>query len=295
MRLKSNNIGAQVSPMLAENVTRALFCGITNPEKRVAVYTAFSDESGAGNTKGTYLLGGYVGESIGTWGYFSRAWQERVLNSRPPIPYLHMRQLRNPAWQRDHGLKPWEASARIDTGVDVLFSAGGISAVFSRLIQSEMEESLCARLRSAGIKPGSGLKHPDYICFIGYAYHVLLEVHERYPDADKVDFVVSRNGQITNHIKSFHEELQISLSVLNPKLERLVGRLIPDDPETSNPLQAADLLSWHILRFEEDGAPTRNLVRLCKGNGGFRPHHWDAIDHAGHADAIINRLNQKTG
>ena len=48
-----------------------------------------------------------------------------------------------------------------------------------------------------------GLNEPDYSCFLGYAFHVLDEVDKRFPDADQVDFVVSRKGKITDHIKAF--------------------------------------------------------------------------------------------
>lgn len=214
----------------------------------MAVFTAFSDESGAQDPVGPFLVGGYVAD-VDTWPWLASAWQDRVLNSRPSIPYLHMIEIRRKRWQSEHGLTWLQAEEKVSTAISVIASTGGMSAIHSEISRGDLADALQAR----GIKRQIGIDEPDYQCFIGYAYHVLREVRYRYPEAERVDFVVSRKGKITDHIKEFHEELKELVKQHNPELGTLVGRLIPDDMDGSPPLQAADVLCWHVRRLYETG------------------------------------------
>jgi hypothetical protein len=54
----------------------------------VAVYVAFSDEASVRNTEGEFFVAGYVASEL-EWPWVARAWQERVLDGPPRIPYLH--------------------------------------------------------------------------------------------------------------------------------------------------------------------------------------------------------------
>ena len=266
----------QVTPELAADLVAALFCGVCNPEDRLAVFTAFSDESGSGDRRGTFLMGGYVANSTAIWPYFTRAWQQNVLNALPPIPYLHMTELRRKHFKRKYRLSDLQAEDKVRMAVQTIY-ATGLCPVFSAVNRGNLEDILRAQLRARGIKPGYSFKHPDYLCFLSYAYCLLDEVSIRYPEVEKVDFVVSRSGKITDHIRSFHERLRESVAENHPRLTNLVGRLIPDDMETSPPLQAADVFCWHMQHFEETGAQSRNLSRLYWGNGApVRRQRWTA-------------------
>src|ERR1700686_3067758 len=90
-------------PQLAEALIRSLFCGFRPGEKRMAVFVAYSDESGSGDARGQFLVGGYVA-SEQDWPYVAGAWQERVLDGPPRIPYLHMRECRNADWRQEVGV-----------------------------------------------------------------------------------------------------------------------------------------------------------------------------------------------
>jgi len=75
-----------------------------------------------------------------------------------------------------------------------------------------------------------------------YAFIVLSYVDLEHPKAEKVDFIVERNGYITKYIQEFHLTLADGLTALGkPLLARLVGELISGEKERV-PLQAADLL-----------------------------------------------------
>jgi hypothetical protein len=110
------------------------------------------------------------------------------------------------------------------------------------------------------------------MCFVAYAYAVLLYVSKQCPEAEKVDFIVERNGETTKHIHEFHSHLARSLKNLKrPELEKLVGELIPAGKERI-PTQAADVLCWHIGRhmstdttMDADDIKRYNILAHRKG------------------------------
>src|SRR5579871_4021696 len=103
---------------LAASLTRALFSGIRRQDKRMAVFVAQSDESGSGDNSGVFLVGGCV--SVETnWGPYADAWDERVLQSKPPIPYLHMREIRKVKFKKEHKLTATDAEEKIKAAVDL--------------------------------------------------------------------------------------------------------------------------------------------------------------------------------
>ena len=102
---------------------------------------------------------------------------------------------------------------------------------------------------------------PDYLAFMAYAYSVLMFCDRARPEAEKVNFVVERNNDITNHIKEFYEDLPKALASVG--LERLVpllGELIPGGKDRV-PLQAADVLCWYSQRFREGDLDDKNIRR----------------------------------
>ena len=90
--------------------------------------------------------------------------------------------------------------------------------------------------------------HPDYFCFQAYVFAVLTYVEKWHPDAEKVDFIVERNGEITKHIQTFHSNMATVLQQRGKGfLASLVGELMPGGKDRI-PLQAADVLCWHMGR-----------------------------------------------
>jgi hypothetical protein len=203
-----------------------------------------------------------------------------------------MVEIRREQFKRQFHLSDLQAEDKVNTAVRII-AATGLCGVFSTVNRAELESVLRAQLIEKGIKPGFSLKSPDYMCFLGYAYTLLDEVCARYPDAEQVDFVVSRNGKITDHIKTFHEELRAHVKEFDPRLAKLVGRLLPDDMENSGPLQAADVFCWHMQRFEEGRVQNANLSRLCWGNcGPVRRQRWGQEGLDRQAKAIISHFQQ---
>src|SRR5271168_134787 len=72
---------------------------------------------------------------------------------------------------------------------------------------------------------------------------VPLHAAKKYPDVEKVNFVVSQKKRVSEHIIELHEMLKARIW---PPLDALVGDLWPGDMETVLPLQFADVLCWHL-------------------------------------------------
>jgi len=118
---------------------------------------------------------------------------------------------------------------------------------------------------------GAKTFEPDYICFLGYAFFVLNYIAQWHPEAEKVDFIVERNGPITKHIQEFHSHLDVNLQAVGcASLAPLVGEMIPAGKDRI-PLQAADLLCWHTARARQpktmDAADIRRYSRLAYRKG----------------------------
>lgn len=211
----------------------------------MAIFKAFSDESGVGNPRGTFLMGGFVALEK-DWPDFEAAWQERVLDGPPKLPYLHMTEIRSFRWRHKHGISYNAAEERVSEAVRVIYSSGSLSAVGSHVRRDDLEETIKDSLRAAGVRFPALLNEPDYLCFLAYALFVLDQVCMRYPDVEKVDFIVSRKNKVTNRLTDFHKALKMQIG---PPLDALVGDLVPGDMDRQLPLQAADLLCWHMQRY----------------------------------------------
>lgn len=94
----------------------------------MSVYVAFSDEADLGSKGGKFVVCGYVAAE-NEWPWFARAWQQRVLDGPPKLPYLHTNPLKSHKWRQQHGICLNDAERRIDEAVNVLVSMGPMSAL----------------------------------------------------------------------------------------------------------------------------------------------------------------------
>jgi hypothetical protein len=252
-------------------MVRSLFCGLPRQDKRMAVFVLGLDETTGKTDRDIFLLAGFVAPEQDWSRFFAPAWQERVLDGPPAIPYLHMTEIRSRSWRDRHGLSRLEADDRIDEAlrlVDTMQSLYPIGvradAAFVRDRFSEVKV-----MRSSLGKPSRF--EPDYICFLSYVWIVMNYIEQHQPNAEKVDFIVERNGNVTKHIQDFHSTLAQQFTEFGkPSLAQLVGDLIPAGKERV-PLQAADLLCWHTARAESpetmDDADIRRYRLLASRNG----------------------------
>jgi hypothetical protein len=119
---------------------------------------------------------------------------------------------------------------------------------------------------------------------MAYAVFILAQVYKKWPEAKKVDFVVSRKQEVTHHLREFKDELQ---RFVESPLQDLVGELIPASMEDRIPLQSADVLLWHLQRYYAAGRDQykmnpvdrmRTAELIQNGNLDGKIHEWDKKD-----------------
>jgi hypothetical protein len=234
----------------------------------MAVFISASDENTA-TDKREFSFGGFIAPEEDWSRYFAPAWQERVLNGPPPIPYLHMTEIRSRKFRDQHGLSRDDADSRLDEAVRVIEQLGSLRAV---LIDINAEHFRGEMSDTKFIASTGGIKdyhHPDYFCFQAYVFAVLMYVEKWHPDTEKVNFIVERNGEITKHIQSFHSNMAIVLQQRGKgSLARRVGELIPDGKDRI-PLQAADVLCWHMGRARNPDTMDNNDIRRHNSLAGI--------------------------
>jgi hypothetical protein len=256
----------------------------------LTVFVAVSDESGgADQGAGGFLYGGFLAPEDYWRDWFTPAWDERVLARRPPmppLPYLHMTEIRSPRWREEHDLTDREAEQRTDEAFRVINSMGMLHPITSEANATHFRDAFAA-IQIGGEGTRAGAMEPDYLCFLMYALHALGFVTREYPDAERVDFLVERTDKaITGRFHGFHQRLKAVLEQLGLQSHaRLVGSL--DHVGKGHvPAQAADVLCWHGRRLLEGALSRTNerryatLARLI----GMR-HKWSRDEVAAFAHA----------
>lgn len=239
----------------------------------MAVFVAGTDETAGPNHRSQFFRGGYVAPESSWTNFIVPAWQERVLDGPPAIPYLHMTDMRSPAWRAKHGLSPTIAEQRVDEAFRVIRSSGSLYTVTSDTDAGHFRDafSTIRLLKTVGSIP----MDPEFLCFLAFVFVTLGCVKERNPDAEKVDFVIENNGNMTKHIKNFYDLMGPVLEeVGRGDLCHMLGELIPGGKERV-PLQIADVLCWHVRRRHAgmlDRTDGRRYAVLAK-KLGWR-HQW---------------------
>jgi hypothetical protein len=263
----------------------------------VAVFISHSDESEVKNTS-EFFVGGYIAPKD-DWPYIARAWQEQVLDGPPrtgSLPYLHMSEM-SEEWLKKIGMSYIEAQNRIDQAARILSCCGSLRVTTSAISQDEIKNLIHSRFQKKRHIPDR-LKFPDYYCYLTYMVRVVAAVRRHFPDADKVDFVVSKKQYISKTLDKTQDDFREWFGSLYPDAYRYIGDVIPGDMETRLPLQAADVLCWHRQRKLSGKADTVDLKRLRLLYGrAAKPdeHKWTTKQLAGIVDNMFARLDEAKG
>jgi hypothetical protein len=232
----------------------------------MAVFVCCSDESYDADN---FFYSGWAAP-VETWeNDFTPAWNERVLKGPPPIPFLHMTEIREWDWQDEHGLKPWQADRRVDEAVSVIRSTGALVPVVFGLSRDDYDAILKKPFRR-------DLRHleADHLCFQWFAFTQLQWLHERYgSEIERLDFWVEHNGRITRHMAHYHAQLVDGLRYIGREyLVPIVGDFREVGKECVH-AQAADVLGWHsrnARRGKLDRRGHRRYWQLTEGGFGTR-------------------------
>jgi hypothetical protein len=234
----------------------------------LSIWTYGLDESSDQNPKRNFLFGGFAGPSSDWDGAFADAWRERVLDGPPSIPYLHTTDIRSSQWRLLHGLSHSDAEKRLDEATRVIRSMGSLIPVVVYV-----DEAAYARtLQPFEIQDANNEKlKPDYMLFLYCVFVQLHKIHDRYPDATKVDFHVENNGSITEIAERFHGSLESTIRQMgHPEVADMVGEFKAVD-KSSIPAQVADVILWHVRRAKSetlDSDGKRRYARMIDGGGG---------------------------
>jgi hypothetical protein len=277
------------------SLVRSLFCGLPRQEKRMAVvFLAASDESDGGNHRSQFWHGGWVGPETDWYNCYVPAWQERVLEAKPDIPYLHMTDIRDPEWLSKHGVSWHEAQDKMDEAAILLDQMGSLYPV-------TMDANAGAFLDAHGKKKviqNAGDKKPsrfliDHFSFNAYVFAVLSYVHHMHPEAEKVDFMVERKDGVWEKLKQFYEGFGDGLDYIKmPELKKYMGEFIPVGKDRA-PVQMADMLCWHVSRADLGLLKGRDVLRANTifNRKGKRIPLADEL-HGKMAQAFAEKMNE---
>jgi hypothetical protein len=265
-----------MQPGLAEALTRALSCGAWPQEGRVSIYVSYTDESESRDQKtGKFLIAGYVADEL-RWPEFSKRWHEEILSPLPAIPYLHVVDMRSESWRKEHGITRAQAGEKINKAAQIIAETDFITGYYAPISEHAYLKALQVFVQ-VGPKSERNYSRIDYLCFIAYSLRLIKELASEHQNLRKVIFNISKKTGISHHLQTDLYDVMIEkLSEWNPLVASLFGEVVPLDMRNHMPLQAADLLCWHLQRvyatggnendpeFNKNAAllETRNLYRV---------------------------------
>jgi len=230
----------------------------------MAVFVAASDESySQGCHRNNFLYGGFLAPVTEWYGRFADDWDRNVLAGPPRIPYLHMVEIRSPKWCQENGISRTQGDQRVRAAFELISEMPSLTPISIEFNAGHLLDTITKRVlvQSAGGQIAGKTFVPDYLAFVAYAYLVLEFCNRTRPDAQKVDFLVEKNGEITNHIQQFYRDMRPGLeSIGMAHLIPLLGDLIPGDKDRA-PLQAADVLCWYSQNAREGVLDDKNSRR----------------------------------
>lgn len=207
-------------------------------EKLLVVLQAYIDESVSQSGDEMFYMAGYI-NSAEQWAKFSDDW-DAELRAAPSIDYLHMVEATNLRGQ----FRGWDPADR-DRKVCRL----------AKLIRGyrpwSVEVSVSGKEYREIMKPVSPhlFGGPYFACF--YATISVVEKYHRSMGLDvPVDFIFDENGRMGDDTVMMRRWVMDSA----PELRRILASspIFRDDKKVV-PLQAADMLAWHLRREDEKG------------------------------------------
>ncbi len=219
----------------------------------MAVFVSASDEGSGANHLCQFEVTGWLAPEEDWYHFFAPAWQFRVLDGPPRIPYLHVTEIRSKKFRAKYGLTELQADDRLDAAASVIGALGSLYPVRIAL-DGGLFRQVFASHKLLAVSGGVKRYEPDYYAFnayaYAYAYAVLARVKINHPEAEKVDFIVENKAGITKHLSDFYDSMPNALRHIGREdLIPLVGEFIPGSKDRV-PLQAADFLCWHTQRAD---------------------------------------------
>ena len=211
----------------------------------MASLQAFIDDSASDSGDRRLYLAGYLNRAD-TWVRFSMAWREE-LHAAPAIDYLKMSE----ANALDGQFAGWATAARDE-------KLRGLVRVINHFKPLSFEFSVSREEYYRQVKPVAprGLGNPHFVCCVGVVFGLA-----RYVDSEKVkipiDFIFDQQTGVSDDFVLFIDHMKTSLG---KGARRLIASTTFADDKQFLPIQAADMLAWHLRREREVGGPMGSLA-----------------------------------
>ena len=226
----------------ASDSIAALICGHAphlRAVKSLAFLKAYSDDSGSDGTGRRLFIAGYL-HYASTWSIFSEAWEEE-LRENPPIKYLHMVEANGLRGQ----FAGWTTEMRDQ-------KLTGLLRVIRHFRPISFEFSISRDDNGTLIVPHAprGLGSAHLFGVLQTISGVARAMAQK-GVTTKIDFIFDTQDGVSSDIALLWDGLIKSV----PKPAR---KLLASPPQFMNdvdilPLQAADMLAWHIRRKHDLG------------------------------------------
>lgn len=209
---------------------------------------AFIDDSVAERGDGRLFMAGYI-NTVENWAKFSDDW-DKVLKREPQLPYLRMVEA-NALRGRFRGWNDAKRDLKI--------------AKLAKVIRRYRPEVFCFTIDRAQylreVRPVAprGLGSAHYCATFGVVSLVTRYLSEHGFDG-KVDFIFDEQSGVSADIGLFFEYMCRNLP---PGARKIIAR-VPQFGSDKDmlPLQAADMIAWHLRREHEFGDVSRSLQKL---------------------------------
>lgn len=245
---------------------------VLREKAQLIVLQAWFDESGKSRNEGpVYLLAGYVGDAE-MWKDFADDWQ-RELDRNPRLPYLHVKES-----QLFKGMTPEEREQRLLGFVSIIekYKPKGLTFMLRHADYQEFSRILAMHpLITAAERRMT--KNPYYHMFVsvlGATFLKHVEKCEASATEEPIEILFDEGMDRLARLKLGFESFIETVKRRKPEtLPLLVNKHFEArDDKLFKPLQACDLLAWHLRRLcTEIGAG-----RITKGMDYDNPI-WQAL------------------
>ncbi|MEI9927980.1 MAG: DUF3800 domain-containing protein [Sphingomonas sp.] len=225
--------------------------GVPSPARNrrlILALQAYIDDSGKDDPP-VYILAGYIAPAE-VWAEFSDRWNE-ALTAAPAISYFKMKE----AFRRTGEFSGFSVAER-DAKLDVL--SGLVTNLIPIGIYTGTNHEEYADLFFG--KVSTMFDNPYYLLCFSLIREALIW-HELTDQKEPIQFIFDRQlGMEGNLIEGFANLAEISDDNLK---RRIAGLPVYADDKDSLPLQAADMLAWHVRRAFEDVISERPTTRTA--------------------------------
>jgi Protein of unknown function (DUF3800) len=247
--------------------------------KLLVMFQAFIDDSTSDKGDRRLFLAGYI-NTADNWTLFSDAWKEELC-SDPAIDYLKMTEAQ---WLRGE-FRGWSAEDRDK-------KLRGLARVIRHFQPVSIHYSVSRNEVNEIIKPVApyGFASPYFYCFNGIILPLATQ-QAKYPIKVPIDFIFDNQEGLGEEVRFIYK----CIRDIQPKTVRdmlSVDPLFRDDKQVL-PLQAADMLAWHVRRQYESGEKDKWFVPDYLSVDD-RPHFGGDID-ATHLRAFAEKYSKVRG